>query len=67
MPDIGQNGAVSNTVAAQAIGDQTSRLVLQPSQQALEEALGSRPVATVLHHNIQHDAVLVHRPPQIMR
>jgi hypothetical protein len=36
-------------------------------QQAFEETLGSGTVPTVLHQNVQHDAVLIHRPPQIVQ
>ena len=67
MPDIGQNGAVSNAVAAQAVGDEASRLVAQPAQQSLEEALGSRPTPPALHKDVQHHPVLVHCAPEIMQ
>ncbi len=67
MPNIGQNGTLSNAIAAQAIGDKALRLVLESMQQAFEEMLGGRPVPSALHQDIQHDAVLIHRTPQIMQ
>ena len=39
MPDIGQNGTLSYTVAAQAVGDEAPWLVFQSMQKSLEEPL----------------------------
>jgi hypothetical protein len=36
-------------------------------QQLFEEALGSGAVPSVLNQNIEHDAVLIHRAPQIVQ
>jgi hypothetical protein len=33
----------------------------------LEETLGCGTVPPVLHQDVQHDAMLIHRPPQIVR
>ena len=62
MPDIRKDRSVSDAIAAQTVGDEASRLVFQPMQQALEEALGSCAVPAVLHQDVQHDAMLVHLP-----
>src|SRR5579859_2459763 len=35
-------------------------------QEMLEETLGSSAVSSVLHQNVQHNAVLVHRSQQIV-
>ena len=67
MPNIRQERSVSDAIAAQTVRDEASRLVFQPMQQALEEALGSRAVPPLLHQDVQHDAMLVHRPPQIVQ
>src|SRR5690349_8084677 len=67
MLHIGQYLTTRNPVAAQAIGDDTLRLVLQADEQALEEALGRRRVPPVLDQDIERDAVLVHRAPEIAR
>ena len=67
MLHLGHELAVRDPVAAQAIGDQALRFVLQASQQALEEALRGRGIPTVLHQDVEHDAVLVHRAPEIVQ
>jgi hypothetical protein len=67
MPHIGQYLTMRNPVAAQAIGDDTLRLVLQADEQALEEALGRRRVPPVLHQDVEHDTVLVHRAPETVQ
>ena len=33
----------------------------------LEETLGSCAISSLLHQNVQHNAVLIHCPPQIMQ
>ena len=67
MPDIGQNRSLSDAIAAQAVRDEASWLVLQSMQQALEETLGSGAVPPVLHQNVEHNAVLIHGAPQIVQ
>jgi hypothetical protein len=67
MPDVRKYRSVSDAIAAQTVRDQAPRLVFQPVQQALEETLGSRPVPTLLHQDVQHDAMLIHRSPQIVQ
>jgi hypothetical protein len=39
VPDLREDRSLSDTVAAQAIRDEASRLVFQPMQQTLEETL----------------------------
>jgi hypothetical protein len=63
---VWQDFAVRNAVAAQAVGDKAPWLILQPSQQALEKAFGGRGVPVMLDQDVEHDAVLVHRAPEIM-
>ena len=63
MPDIREDRSLSDAIAAQTIGDEASRLVSQPMQQALEEALGGCAVSSILHQDVEHDPVLVHRAP----
>ena len=55
------------TVAAQAVGDEAARLVPQPVQQSLEKALCGGGIPAILHEDIEHDPVLVHRPPEIVQ
>jgi hypothetical protein len=64
---FGQQFALGHTVAAQAIGHEAPRLVLQASEQAFEEPLRSTDIATILDQDVEHDAVLVHRAPEIVQ
>ena len=64
MPDVGQDLAMRNTVAAQAVGDKAPRLVLQPVQKSLEKALGCGGISAILYENIEHDPMLVHCSPE---
>jgi hypothetical protein len=45
------------------------RLGLYPQivQQAFEETLRGRAIPPLLHQDVQHHAVLVHRPPQVVQ
>jgi hypothetical protein len=67
VPDIGQDGAARDAVAAQIVGDDTSWLVAQPLQQPFEEARGRCGIAPVLDKNVEHDAVLVDGPPKVTK
>jgi hypothetical protein len=67
VPDIGQDLAMRNTVTAQAVSGKAPRLVLQPVQKSLEEALGRGGIPAMLHEDIEHNPVLVHCPPEIIR
>src|SRR4051794_26459393 len=67
VTDIGQDLTMRGTVAAQAVGDEAARLVLQPMQQSFEEPLRRRCTASALHKNVQHDAILVDGSPEIMK
>jgi hypothetical protein len=61
MPDIRKDGTLSDAVAAQATSDEPPRFVFQPSQEALGEAPGRRPIPPLLYKDIQHDPMLIHR------
>src|SRR4051812_25173348 len=67
MPDIGQDLAMRDTVAAQAVGDEAPGFVLQPVQQSLEEALRRRSVPSALDQNVEHNAMLVDSTPEVMK
>jgi hypothetical protein len=65
VPHVGQDLAPGDAVAAQPVGDDALRLLLQSGQQALEEALGrGRPP---LHQDVEHDPVLVYRAPEVVQ
>ena len=67
MPDIWKNRSMGDAITAQTVGDEAPGLVLQTLQQVLEEALGGCAVPAVLHENVEHDTMLIHRPPQIVQ
>ena len=67
MPYIRDDGALRGAVAAQAVGDQAPRLVSKSSQQALEEALGGSGIPAALDQNVELDAILVDRAPEVMK
>ena len=54
MTHIGQHRSPSDTVAAQAIGDDALRLVLQTSEQSLEEPLRRGGISAVLDEDVEH-------------
>jgi hypothetical protein len=67
MTNIRKHRAMSNTIAAETIGHETCRFIPQPLHQPLEETLGSRAISPLLHQNVQDNAMLVDRAPQIMQ
>ena len=44
-----------------------TRRILQAFQQPLEEALGGFIITSPLNQDIEHDAMLIHRAPHIMK
>jgi hypothetical protein len=56
-----------DAVAAQTVGDQSPGLVLQPPQQPLEEALRRRCISSIMNQDVEHDAMLVDHPPEIVQ
>jgi hypothetical protein len=58
---------VSDAIAAQTVDYEAPWFVVQSMQQAFEKTLGSGTVPPVLHQNVQHDTVLIHRPPEIVQ
>jgi ketosteroid isomerase-like protein len=60
-----QDIAMCSAIATQAIGDDAPGLVLQASEQPLEEALRRCDVPAVLDQDVEHDAVLIDRTPEI--
>jgi hypothetical protein len=50
--DVGQQGTVRNAIAAQTVGHEALRFVMQALQQAFEEALGGSPIPLLLHQDV---------------
>ena len=66
MEGSGQRMTSRGRVAAELVGHQPSRLFLLTCQNLAEESLGSGCIATPLHEDIEHIAVLINGPPQIV-
>jgi hypothetical protein len=54
-----------HAVAPQSVGDQDTRHILQALQQPLDEPFVFSGIAAALYQDIEYDAVLVDRPPEI--
>ena len=57
---------MSDTVAAQLVGDETTRRLSLAPQQSPKESARRSPVSTKLDENVDHVAVLIHRAPEIL-
>lgn len=66
MLDPGQDLPLGRAIAPELIGHDHTGHVLQPLQQLLEEAPGRLRTAPALHQDVEHGAVLIDRPPQIV-
>src|SRR5712691_3405625 len=60
------HGPTSRRIAAQLVRDQTSRYRSLAFQQLPEEARGGTPITPGLDEDVDHIAVLVNRPPEIL-
>src|SRR3954452_23545236 len=67
MLDAGQDLAFRSPIAAQLIGDDYPRHVLQTAQQLAEEALGRAGIASALHKDVEHAPFLIDRAPEVMQ
>ena len=62
--DPGHQFPLRRGIARQLVGDQHPRRLALLPQQPAQEALGCLLVAPALHQHVEHDAVLIDRPPQ---
>ena len=62
--DAGKQMALRDAGASQLVGHDHRRHILQSIQQSSEETLGSVGITPILNQNVEHDAVLIHRPPK---
>jgi hypothetical protein len=67
MLDVRKKLSSGHTVAPQFVGHDHSRLVLKPDEQPSEETLRGVAIATALNQDLEHDTVLVHRAPEVMK
>jgi hypothetical protein len=61
-----QDFTFRRSIALQCIGNDHARDVLKPIEKLAEKSLRGLLVASDLHENIEHVAVLIHCSPQIM-
>lgn len=66
MLDIRQELAPRHAIAAQFVGDEDARHILQTLQQPLEEVLRRPAIATALYQDVEHDPALIHGSPEIV-
>jgi hypothetical protein len=64
--DSWQDLALGSSVALEFVGDDHARDVGPSLEQLAEELLGGALIPAALHQDIQHIAVLIHGPPEIM-
>ncbi len=64
--DARQHLLVRCFVTAELVRDEHTRYVLAPVEPLMEEVLGRRLVPPTLHQDIQHVAVLVNGPPEVV-
>jgi hypothetical protein len=67
VPNVRQYRSVSDAIAAQSVGDEAARVILQTMEQTFEETFGGFAVPPSLHQDVQHDPALVHCAPQIVQ
>lgn len=67
MLDRGQYLAVRHLVAAELVGDDHPRHILQALEQLTEESIGGVAISVRLDQHIEHVAVLIDRAPQIIQ
>ena len=66
MLDRGQHLTVGGLVARQLVGDDYPRHIVQALEGLTEKSLGGVAVSSGLDQHVEHVAVLVDRPPQVM-
>lgn len=61
-----QNLSFRRSIALQFIRNDHTRYVVQLFEELTKEALSGMFVASALHQDIQHVAILIHRSPEVM-
>jgi hypothetical protein len=67
MFDVRKKLSSSHAVAPQFVGHDHFGLVLKPDKQPSEGTSRRFAIATALNQDIEHDTVLVHRAPELMK
>ncbi len=67
MLDVGQDLTLGGSIAAQLVGDDYTRDILQTLEQLAEEPFGRAGAAPAPDQDVKHVSMLVHRAPEGMR
>ena len=67
MFDIGHQRTLRRAIAAQLVGDEDPRHILQTLQQPLEEALRRPSIAAAQYQDVEHDPVLIDGAPKMVQ
>ena len=67
MFDLGQELAVCHAVASQLVRHDHARHVLKAFEQPSEESFRGSGVSPWLNEDVEHDAVLVDGPPEVVK
>src|ERR1700757_2023358 len=65
--DMGHQRTLRHTIAAELVGNEDPRHILQTLQQPLEETLRGAGITPMLHQDVEHDPVLIDGTPKIMQ
>ena len=66
MLNVGKQLAMSDAIAAQLVGHDDARLILQTLQQSLEKALCGIGVTAWLNQDVEHNPILVDSAPEVV-
>ena len=66
MLDAGKQLTLSDTVASQLVGHDHPRHTLKTFQQSLEEPFRGGPITSGLNQDVEHNAILIDRAPEIV-
>ena len=67
MSDAGHHHPLRRSITAQLVSNNDTRLASGCPQQPAKEPDGGKPISLRLHKNVQDDAVLINRSPEVMR
>ena len=65
--NVWQHLAFRCAVAPQLVGHDHTRHILQAAKQPFEEPLCRLRISTTLYKDVEHDAILVHRAPEVLK
>ena len=66
LPDFGQDFSQRCAIATKLVGDHNLGFILKSSQETLEELLSCFFVTVIRYENVQLNAILINRSPQVL-